>query len=171
VNWASDPLRIDARFAGQIVENLIAVIERDFAVAATRLYPSDRLDDFSEVGRARRSDVRSPYCAVFAGHSDTPTGTDGGRVAETHLFTVETWVIHSDPDEASRLLDKYVRVLHLVIAHATEADMEEGLSNPSTPIWDVIDHDYAAGEPRQSQQGNYISLCQLTVEVKLHESI
>lgn len=161
---------IGAKGVGQIASNIASIIERDQEAALEWAGDGETLALFDEIHRARRLDMRFPFCAVYAAREVPVPLNEGAGVDETTDVFIEVVIADSDPDVLATRLAKYVRAAKEMIYAARDADMEYGLSNPTIPIWSVGEVDYGAIQLRESgKQGQYLLSARLIVRLQVVE--
>lgn len=157
-------------FAGvePIIENLIAIVERDQTEALAWANGGSGLDDFEQISRARRADAKYPYLAIFASDTDLRQGDEERSLDQAHRIVMEIVVIGSDPEALTGTLHKYTKAVHQMVISASVADITEDLE-ASDAIWDVTRKEYSF-ERREVANGKYQLISRTLVQVRVVEA-
>lgn len=147
--WAPNPNEPSAVFEGPVVDNTLAVIERDFKGALDYYYAAENLPDFGEraLGQILRNEF--PCLAVTPRNNPTEEADDRSHIVEAARVDIYIGVTADTPNTVTRLIMKYVRVMDAVLRSARR-DFFTGMSNPFEVVLSV-DHTYGpVGGPQDS---------------------
>lgn len=137
-----------ACFEGPIIDNTLAVIERDFKLALDHFYPTEDLADFRE--RALGQIKKNEFPCLAIGPRDNPTedSDDRSHVVEAARIDIYIGVVADSADTVTRSIMKYVRCMDATLRTARR-DFFTNMSNPFGVILDV-NHTYGPlGEREQ----------------------
>ncbi len=140
MSWTPNPNEPSGFFEGQIVENCLAIMQRDFKGGLDYYYPSDGLLDFEELELG--PPLRNVFpCAAIEPRANTVNESDDrSHQAEACRIRIYMAVTGDGPKATTRKLFKYVRVAHLVLQNARR-DFFTGMSNPFGVVLD-FEHAY-----------------------------
>lgn len=139
--WTPNPNEPSGIFEGQIAENVLTILTRDFKNALDYYYPSDNLADFAEL------ELGPPLRNVFPSGSIEPIRStieeseDGSHLIEEARVRIYVAVTGDGPKATTRKLQKYARVVTLVLLNARN-DFRTGMSNPFGVILLRFEHGY-----------------------------
>lgn len=147
--WTPNPNEPSAVFEGPVIDNTLAVIERDFLGALTYYYPLENLPDFAEraLGQTLRNEF--PCLAISPRNNPTEEADDRSHIVEAARVDIYIGVTGDAPNTVTRLIMKYVRVMDSVLRSARR-DFFNGMHNPFEVVLSV-DHTYGpVGGPTDS---------------------
>lgn len=123
---ANEPV---AMFEEQIIDNCLAIIERDFGEALEYYYPSEDYPDFDE--RSLGMPLKNTFPCVSLSPVSNPTdeADDRSYIAEAARIRIFVGVTADGPNAVKRKVMRYVRVMNLVLRNARR-DFFTGMSNP-----------------------------------------
>jgi hypothetical protein len=140
--WAPNANEPSGFFEGQIVENCLTILTRDFKGALDYYYPGDALKDFAELELGPPLRNVFPSGAVEPSRNSVTESADRSHQIEVCRIRIYICVTSDGPKATTRLLFKYVRVAHLVLQNARR-DFFTGMSNPFEVVLD-FEHAYDA---------------------------
>ena len=160
---------VTPQFIEPIVENLLAVIVRDFAQASALVTGDEVLPAFAQSVKSRRADIRYPFLGCYGVRTGLGGKDEDQAPDERHEIRIELALIGSDPEALTTLLYQYVRAVDWIVRNASNADMSENLSENGVtdPIWTIQAHDYSLIRQNANQQ--YLQQAQITVIVEVTE--
>jgi len=160
---------VTPQFIEPILDNLLSVIARDFALASAAATGAAALTPFAQSGKSRRVDIRYPFLGVYAVRTGLAGREEDQAADERHEIKIELALIGTDSEILTAQLLQYVRAVDWIVRHASDADISAGLSaNGATdPIWSVQAHDYTLIQQNANQQ--YLQQAQITVVVEVTE--
>lgn len=172
----------NAQFAKPVVNQVIALVQRDQRAALNLVAGTDVLDSIAEYRKDFVPSLRYPALVVVARQTSFEPAADPGRREETHSLLLALRVVHHQPDElADRAMD-YLRALDMVLSSAAYADFETSLpiEHPTVPSGmtaplaagstkDVFVRLHDLGELFQSAAGEMLRTPRLVVEIRTQE--
>lgn len=110
------------------IDNILAVVKRDFKLALDYFYAADALPDFAErmVGRFFRQTY--PSFAIEAGTNGPQQSADGSYVEAGLKIFLFLAVSDTDPPTVERKAMKYTRALTSILRNASVADLTTGVT-------------------------------------------
>ena len=147
--YVPNPREPSGVFEGQIIENALTILTRDFQEALDHYYPSQNLPDFAEleIGPALRNVF--PCGAIEPRTNRTEGAEDNSHILEICRFRVYVAVTGDGPKATTRKLFKYVRVVHLVLQNAKQ-DFFSGMSNAFGLVLIDFEHAYDVTREKDS---------------------
>lgn len=127
--WAPNANEPSGFFEGQVVENCLTILTRDFKEALDHYYAADNLPDFQELELGPPLRNVFPCGAIEPRNNATEEADDRSHIAEVCRIRIYVAVTADSPKATTRKLFKYVRVIHLVLQNA-RLDFFTGMSNP-----------------------------------------
>lgn len=106
-----------------ILDNVMAIVKRDFKAALDYFYAADNLPDFTERTLGRIFNLTYPTFSIDPDRHESEESDDGSRVEvdgyrANIFFSVES----ADGPTATRLAQKYTRAMKSILRTATRAD-------------------------------------------------
>ena len=139
--WIPDPDEPSGSFEGQVVENVLTILTRDFKQALDHYYPLDNLPDFAELELGPPLRNVFPCASIEPIRSTLDASDDNSFIAEVGRVRVYVAVTGDGPKVTTRKLFKYVRVLHLLLQNSKN-DFRTGMSNPHGVVLGEFEHAY-----------------------------
>src|SRR5262245_29354414 len=139
--WTPGVNEPQGKFEGQVVENLLTILTRDFKNGLDYYYLSDNLPDFREL------ELGPPLRNIFPCGAIEPIGSvidaseDNSVLAEVCRVRLYITVTGDGAKATTRKLFKYVRVAHLVLRSA-RADFFTDMSSGHGVIFGEFNHVY-----------------------------
>ena len=172
----------NAQFAKPLVNQVIALMQRDQRAALDLVAGTEVLDSLVEYRKDFAPSLRYPALVVVARETSFDPAADPGRRSQTHSLLLALRVVHHQPDElADRAMD-YLRALDMVLSTAATLDFETSLpidhptvsSGTTTPLAtgsmkDVFVRQHDLGELFQSPAGEMLRTPRLLVEIRTEE--
>lgn len=118
-----------AMFEEQIVDNCLAIIERDFGGALTYYYPTEGYPDFDERALGMPLKNTFPCVSVSPLSNLVDEGDDRSNIIEVCRVRIFLGVTADGPNAVKRKIQRYVRVMDLILRNARR-DFFIGMSNP-----------------------------------------
>jgi hypothetical protein len=164
MSWTPNPNEPVAFFEEPIVNNTLAIIERDFQGALNYYYPSDNFPDFREraLGQVLRNEF--PCLAITPRTNPIVEADDRSHVVEAANLSIYIGVVADLPDPVTRMIMKYVRVMDAVLRTARQ-DFFTGMSNPFGVTLGIT-HDYG---PIGTDESTYFRAAIVALTVNLRE--
>jgi hypothetical protein len=126
VSWTP---QFAAVFDEPIINNALAVIERDFKAGLDYFYQTENLADFEERALGQIEGNGYPSLAIGPAQNDTDQSDDDSDIAEVARVVIYIGVTDDGPSTVTRKIMKYVRVMDAVLRTAKN-DFFTGMSNP-----------------------------------------
>lgn len=138
--WLPNANEPAAMFEGQVVQNCLAILTRDFKEALDHYHNGENLPDFQErtLGPPLRNDF--PCLAVEPRTNRVVEADDRSHVVEVVRVRLFMAVTADGPSKVTELIMKYVRVAHLVL-QTGRRDFFTGMSNPFEVVLE-FEHTY-----------------------------
>jgi len=162
--WTPNANEPSAVFEEPIINNTLAIIERDFKNALDYFYASDRLPDFKERALGQIRDLAFPTLAITPRVNDTEEAADRSHIVEACTLDIYLGVKGSSANEVTRLIMKYVRVMDAILRTA-RADFFTDMSNPFGVVLQIR-HSYG---PVGSKETQYFRAAIVELTVNLRE--
>lgn len=137
--------KYSARFELPILDNVLAIIIRDFKLALDYFYSADALPDFAERAVGTEQGLQFPMMVIGPRSNQVETADDASHLVEPIVIEIKIGVTAGSANDASRKIMKYVRAMDAVLRTATYADYFAGFTTgASQPFGLVIDvtHEY-----------------------------
>lgn len=161
-----------AVFEEPIINNTLAVIERDFKAALDHFYPTEAalpstsplfLKDFQERALGQVLKNEFPCLAITPRSNPTQEVDDASHIIEAARVDIYIGVSDDGPDTVTRRIMKYVRAMDAVLRTA-KRDFFTGMSNPFG-VWLEVEHTYW---PIGSENSIYFrsAIVELTVNLR-----
>lgn len=144
--WTPNPRNPAPVFTTPIIDNALAIVERDFGEALS-YYGFTGYIDFQERSRGMVKGNVYPCLAVTPGDVNTEQAADNSHTLVSADFDSYIGVVGKDDEEVSTLIQNYVGVLDAVYRTA-EYELVTGISNPFE-VWANLRHEYG---PRGSDE-------------------
>lgn len=162
----------NAEFVEPICNKLIEIIERDVPTTVTQEKYNRGADmpKFAEVSDVRTNEPHYPYCIVqTSGTRITEQETVPESEDELHLITIWIGTQHDIKALATKMMYRYVRVVHHVVKKAKKKEIFEGIAKEHRAGLSVkfIAHTYG----QATYEGTtYQYLASLTLAVSIKEN-
>ena len=137
MSWAPT---YSARFEGQIIENVLTIINRDFKAALDYFHPSGNLPDFAETALGQIKGLEFPSLAIGPLENPVEEADDSSHLIEAARIDIYIGVTDDGPDTVTRKIMKYVRAMDAVLRTAKH-DFFTGMSNPFEVVL-TVNHTY-----------------------------
>lgn len=114
--------RYDELFESVVLDNILAIAERDYKAALDLFYPADDFPDIEQRTLGNFIRIALPALAAEPNSGTDNESDDGSHLGPQVKVTLYLAVEDADPTETLRKLIKYVRVLRSVLKTAKDAD-------------------------------------------------
>lgn len=114
--------RFEEIFESVVLDNILAIVARDFKGALDYYYATEDLPDFAQKTLGNFIRLALPALAIEPSRGGGDESADGSHEGEQLKVTLYLAVEDADPTETVRKLVKYSRTLRAVLKTATTAD-------------------------------------------------
>jgi hypothetical protein len=160
VTWTP---KFSAVFEGPIIDNTLAIIERDFKAALDHFDPLDALPDFAEraLGQIKKNEF--PCLAIGPRDNLTEEDDDRSHVIQAARIDIYMGVVGDTAELTTRKIMKYVRAMDAVLRTARQ----DFFTNMSNPFGIIIEARHAYG-PLGERENQYFrsAIVELTVNLR-----
>lgn len=141
--WAP---KFSARFELPIIDNVLAIVTRDFKLALDHFYAGEDLPDFAERSLGTEKGNEYPLLVIGPRSTFIKTVDDDSHLVEPQVIELKIGVIADSSDVAMRLIMKYVRAMDAVLRSANKNDYCANMTNGNgAPFGFSIDVTHAYG--------------------------
>lgn len=164
------PRFANARMLGQLIENAIAIVERDQVEALAWAVGTETLTAWEEIHRARRTDLRFPFLAIGGRNSQLNPLNEGDALGQIHEIVFEFADNDPDPDVLADRMQGYYRAIAMMIQSAAVDDWTAD-TGATDAIWGEMTaavNDITVA-PKESGFAGYVMSAQIVATVQLIE--
>ena len=159
--------KYSACFEEPLVNNVLAIIERDMQAALDYFYPTENLNDFAErtLGQLQGNSYPALEISPISNPVDEADASD--RLQSAGSFEIRLIVTDSGPQAVTRKIMRYVRCLDAVLRSANKSDYFANITGQRFGLVIALEHGY---ERRIRTNGSiYARFAVLLLTIKINE--
>lgn len=159
--------KFSAVFHEFLVDNILAVIVRDFKDCLDLFYPDDDLPDFAERSIGQEVGNEFPMMVIAPRSNVVDTVDDSSHLIELAKIDLHIGVTGDSPADVTRKIMRYVRCMDCVVRSASKADIFQGMTRTNVfGLISDVEHQYG---PFGENRNIMFRPASLTVTVQVRE--
>lgn len=156
--------KYQAQFAGRVLSNLTALLERDAETAVAEIDPE--LPPFKDFRTPTPIALKFPALFVNVERVEPVQSDDDSYIQQTQTYGVDVAIVGKDSYSLQAQIVNYVLAIDRIIRSATAADFVGELdSKANGVVWEVTAHDYLISKAETTLRAD----ARLTVVIQLFE--